>query len=195
VRVVIESGRKRTFASAVDWPGWCRSARSEPDALAALAAYAPRYRQVAAVAGVEPPDAGPFDVVERQIGDATTDFGAPGVVAAADREPLSPAEADRLCKLLEASWSTFDRIARTAPQELRKGPRGGGRDRDAITAHVHDAEAAYATRLGLRAERSREVIARALRSGTGAGRWPARYAVRRMAWHVLDHAWEIEDRS
>jgi hypothetical protein len=24
--------------------------------------------------------------------------------------------------------------------------------------------------------------------------WPARYFVRRVAWHVLDHAWEIEDR-
>jgi len=26
-------------------------------------------------------------------------------------------------------------------------------------------------------------------------RWPARYAIRRIAWHVLDHAWEIEDKS
>jgi hypothetical protein len=25
--------------------------------------------------------------------------------------------------------------------------------------------------------------------------WPARYAIRRIAWHVLDHAWEIEDKS
>ncbi|HET6213465.1 MAG TPA: hypothetical protein VFE14_11405, partial [Micromonosporaceae bacterium] len=25
--------------------------------------------------------------------------------------------------------------------------------------------------------------------------WPARYAARRIAWHVLDHAWEIEDKS
>jgi hypothetical protein len=24
--------------------------------------------------------------------------------------------------------------------------------------------------------------------------WPARYFGRRVAWHVLDHAWEIEDR-
>ena len=26
-------------------------------------------------------------------------------------------------------------------------------------------------------------------------RWTARYAARRIAWHALDHAWEIEDRS
>lgn len=25
--------------------------------------------------------------------------------------------------------------------------------------------------------------------------WNPRYAVRRSAWHALDHAWEIEDRS
>ena len=25
--------------------------------------------------------------------------------------------------------------------------------------------------------------------------WPAPYALRRIAWHALDHAWEIEDRS
>jgi hypothetical protein len=25
--------------------------------------------------------------------------------------------------------------------------------------------------------------------------WGSRYAVRRSAWHALDHAWEIEDRS
>ena len=28
-----------------------------------------------------------------------------------------------------------------------------------------------------------------------AKRWPQRYAARRIGWHVLDHAWEIEDRS
>ena len=27
------------------------------------------------------------------------------------------------------------------------------------------------------------------------GGWPVRYAARRIAWHVLDHAWEIEDKS
>ena len=27
------------------------------------------------------------------------------------------------------------------------------------------------------------------------GAWTQRYAARRIAWHILDHAWEIEDRS
>jgi hypothetical protein len=25
--------------------------------------------------------------------------------------------------------------------------------------------------------------------------WPVRYMVRRMVWHVVDHVWEMEDRS
>jgi hypothetical protein len=32
--------------------------------------------------------------------------------------------------------------------------------------------------------------------GPRGGRvWPAHYFVRRVAWHVLDHVWEIEDRA
>jgi hypothetical protein len=46
----------------------------------------------------------------------------------------------------------------------------------------------------------RDAMLEAVRSGTGTPQvpdkgWPARYAVRRAAWHELDHAWEIEDRS
>ena len=29
----------------------------------------------------------------------------------------------------------------------------------------------------------------------GGALWTPRYFVRRTAWHALDHAWEIEDRS
>ena len=43
VDVVLEVGRKRVFACAVDWPGWCRSGRDEESALESLAAYAERY--------------------------------------------------------------------------------------------------------------------------------------------------------
>jgi hypothetical protein len=28
----------------------------------------------------------------------------------------------------------------------------------------------------------------------GGKRWPPRFFVRRVAWHVLDHLWEIQDR-
>jgi len=194
VRVIIETGRKRTFACSLDWPGWCRSGKTEEQALATLAAYAPRYAVVAREAGLTPPEAAGFAVVERLSGDATTDFGAPAAIAAADHAALAPPEADRLARLLEAAWTVFDRVVAGAPDELRKGPRGGGRDRDSIVDHVRGAEEAYARRLGLVGRASRTEIASALRSGL-EGRWPARYAARRLAWHVIDHVWEIEDRS
>jgi hypothetical protein len=33
------------------------------------------------------------------------------------------------------------------------------------------------------------------RGPRGGKRWLPRYFVRRVAWHALDHAWEIEDRA
>jgi hypothetical protein len=85
---------------------------------------------------------------------------------------------------------------------LRKGPRGGGRDRDKIVDHVSEAERAYAPKAGIRVPprtpwpEHREIILTGLRADDPAGaKWPLRYLIRRMAWHVLDHAWEIEDRS
>jgi len=39
--VYLESGSRRTFAGAIDWPGWCRSGRDEASALEALLSYGP----------------------------------------------------------------------------------------------------------------------------------------------------------
>jgi hypothetical protein len=40
-----------------------------------------------------------------------------------------------------------------------------------------------------------EVLARPSDGSPVAGRkWPQRYAARRIAWHALDHTWEIEDK-
>jgi hypothetical protein len=93
-------------------------------------------------------------------------------------------------------------VARTAPAGLRKGPRGGGRDRDEIADHVAAAELAYARKLGIRLgsdlAASRDAIAEVLAAPSdslAAKGWPPRYTARRIAWHVLDHAWEIEDKS
>lgn len=212
IAVVLEVGTKRTFAWADDWPGWCRAGRDEAAAQAALAAAGSRYWPIAAAAGlVLPwgPDT-PFEVVERVPGDATTDFGAPGKVADLDRAPVSGAQAQRLEALLVAAWSALDAIVAAAPLELRRGPRGGGRDRDQVFGHVVRAETAYARVMGLKlaepdpADRAavaaqRTSIAALLRQPSDgrplAGRrWPPRTAARRVAWHVLDHAWEIEDR-
>jgi hypothetical protein len=75
--VYLEIGKKRVFACSLDWPGWCRTAKTEQDALAALRAYSPRYTVIAKRARVafRP---GELSVVEKVTGGATTDFGAQG---------------------------------------------------------------------------------------------------------------------
>lgn len=201
--VCLEEGRRRVFASALDWPGWCRSGRTDSDALQALANYAVRYAAVATRAGVPfPVGSEPaFEVTERLAGDATTDFGAPGAIASHERRPLAAKEADRMATLVAACWAEFDMIVSGSPAVLRKGPRGGGRDRDEIVVHVTRAEAAYARKLAIRnaagAQQVRAALLAAIRSATPAplSRWPLAYGARRVAWHVLDHAWEIEDKA
>jgi hypothetical protein len=207
IRVLVEVTPKKTFVSALDWPGLARGGKDEERAIEALLAAAPRYAQVAASAG-QPFDGAELavDVVERVEGDASTAFGIPAMVADDDRRPTDADEAERLAAIVEASWTAFDGIAASAPAELRKGPRGGGRDTAKVVEHVHGADDSYASVVGIPAadRRSapaiRERVLAILRepsdgSPLAGKRWPQRYAARRIAWHALDHAWEIEDRS
>ena len=197
VHVAVEVGQKKSFASALDWPGWSRSGKDERVAIETLLEYVERYRVVTDRAGIDFRP-GRVDVVERLAGSTTTDFGAPGAVAERELRALRASEADRLAVLLTAAWDVFDDVVATAPAVLRKGPRGGGRDRDKIVQHVVDAEQAYARKLGLdkpqqRADLRGDIVA-VIRERPSDTAWPVRYAARRIAWHVLDHAWEIEDR-
>ncbi|HEX9234803.1 MAG TPA: hypothetical protein VF972_00820 [Actinomycetota bacterium] len=219
--VYLELGTKRAFACAVDWPGWARSGKGEDGALQALVDYWPRYRKALRrrTLGFEPPgDGSAFRVVERIPGNTTTDFGAPGVIPAIDGRSFDRIRLDRHLRLLRACWAAFDRTAAAAAgTELRKGPRGGGRDLDAIVRHVVEAEIGYLGPLGgafrptagdpstqtnavrrivletLTARARGEPPARVRRSTKPL--WPAPFGIRRIAWHALDHAWEIEDRS
>ncbi len=211
--VSIEAGPKKVFASAVDWPGWCRAGKTEALALEALAAYAERYAIVAREAGLEiaTVDVGDLDVVERVPGGAGTEFGVPSVVIDLDRRPVTATEAERIAGLVGAAWTVFDRVVAGAPAELRKGPRGGGRDRDKIVAHVVEADWGYSRAMGARlrqpdptdraaVDAERAALLDILREPSDGSPldghlWPVRYAARRIAWHALDHAWEIEDRS
>ena len=214
IAVVVEVTAKRSFASATDWPGWTRSGRTPEAALESLAAYGDRYRVVATTAGLTLPTitgVPAFDVVETIEGDATTSFGAPSKAAAVERKAVTPKDVDRVAKLLEAAWTVLDRVVAASPAELRKGPRGGGRHRDAMFDHVLGAEQAYAGKLGVRVQQpSRDdragiramrdallALVREDRTGRPArdGGWPPRYGARRLAWHALDHAWEMQDRS
>ncbi len=209
VPVTIESIDRKAFASALDWPGWCRSGGTEALALEALLTYRSRYEVVTRRAGLDFPASlgtADLDVVERAEGDASTSFGVPGRVSKWDLRPVTSADANRYADLLQAAWDQLTEVAAAAPSELRKGPRGGGRDRDKIVDHVGDAERAYVRKIGLRPptdaliEVVRLQVLEVFRLGSDGsplpgGTWPLRYAARRFTWHVLDHAWEIEDRS
>ena len=217
MEVYLEAGKRRVFACALRWPGWCRQGRGEQAALAALAAAAPRYAEVCARAGVpfDPAQAvASFEVLERVTGSATTDFGALDVAPALDGEPAAAREAERLAALIQTAWDLFEQTAAAAPPVLRKGPRGGGRDRDQIVAHVRETEVLHARMLGLRerpfppadvaaVERVRAGILAQIRAGAAARppeelartRRPGRFVARRTAWHALDHAWEILDKQ
>jgi hypothetical protein len=220
VQVYLEIGKKRTWAGALEWPGWCRSGRDEASALQALLDYAPRYARVlrGTQLAFEPPaDVSAFVVAERLAGTATSDFGAPDIAPVADRQPFNEADLPRFQALLQACWAALDEAVKAAgDKELRKGPRGGGRDVEGIIEHVQGAEASYVSRLAwklppsetLPADEARAItrqgaldaLANAARGNMpergprGGALWTPRYFVRRSAWHVLDHAWEIEDR-
>jgi hypothetical protein len=218
--VYLEIGKKRTFAGALDWPGWCRSGKNEVAALETLFDYRLRYARAiqSAQLGFEPPkDVTALRLAERLEGDGTTDFGAPSVAPSFDGEPTSEEELRRYQALLEAVWRSFEATAQAAEgKELRKGPRGGGRDLEGIVKHVQGAEVAYLGRLGGKVPGSEQelslwdafvpvhqaILATLVLSPDelpavgprGGKRWTRRYFVRRTAWHVLDHLWEIEDR-
>lgn len=221
IDIYLEIGAKRTFAGAIDWLGWCRSGRDEDTALQALCDYGPRYTDVLRSSQFDfqtPANTSGFTLVERLEGDATTDFGAPNKAPSSDTQPIDDAELQRLQELLKACWRAFDAAIDAAMgKELRKGPRGGGRELEGIRQHVLGSDAAYLGSTGWKfkrggedeepdeaLDRTRQAILDALASAArgeipsqgprGGLRWTPRYFVRRVAWHVLDHAWEIEDR-
>jgi len=220
IKVFVEVGKKRTFAGAIDWPGWCRSARDEQSALQALIDYGPRYAQTLQGREIEfhaPTQGSDLIVTERHEGNVTTDFGAPAIMLNADKEPMDQLDFERLDTILLACWQAFDdAVEQATGRELSKGPRGGGRDLEKIIDHVLEADQAYLARLAWKHKgeggknpieelsRTRRAILNALEAtvdgdlpeqgARGGIIWPRRYFIRRVAWHVLDHAWEIDDR-
>jgi hypothetical protein len=215
VRVMLEQGKKkRVVACAFDWPGWDRSARIGHDVLAVLDAYRPRYARVAQLAGyaAEFAATGGLEVVERIDGIGMTDYyGVSGRPAGPEHDPMTDADCERKLALLRASWRTFDDFAARVSAELRKGPRGGGRERDEIIGHVNGAEIyEFAPKVGVKVPLETRADAEALGAyrnafvdairehharGEPARSWALQFLIRRCAWHMLDHAWELEDRD
>ncbi|HZU66382.1 MAG TPA: hypothetical protein VFA09_03820 [Ktedonobacteraceae bacterium] len=207
--IYLELTPKKVIAWSLEWPGWCRIRPNENAAIQALIDTEPRYRRITERAGLEFTP-GDLVVVERLQGDSNTAWGVPSVLAPAETSPIDAATAQRNVALLRAAWDMLEEVVATSPAELRKGPRGGGRDRDEVRQHVIEAERTYARKIGVRHKpfamsdnlaltAMRDEIASVLsQPSTGEplvpGGWNASYAVRRIAWHVVDHIWEIEDR-
>jgi hypothetical protein len=215
LRVILEIGpERRTVAGAMDWPGLDRWGTSDDDAVAMLTSYVPRYAGVAERAGLASAfnRVGKVEVVERVCGSSSTDWWAIAhVPSQIEAEVLSAKELDRRLELLHASWDYFDDVAARVSKELKKGARGGGRERDEIVRHVYASERHnWWRKVGLRAKDGVPLTHRELGSyrrqyvesiraynaeGKKARTWPIQFLIRRTAHHVMDHAWEMEDRD
>ena len=215
LRVTLEIGPKgkKVAAVAPDWPGLERGAKTGEAAIEKLQAYLPRYAQVAKLAGMDAAFAisTTVEVVERYPGTGSTDFwGISYAFSDIDRQDLSSEELERELALMQACWAFFDEVRVRVSAEMRKGPRGGGRERDHIVRHTIGVEQEWAEKVGvstppdaplsdegLRAYRDGYCNAiRAFHSeGKMARTWPLRYLIRHTAYHTLDHAWEMEDKD
>ena len=204
------------MAFSLDWPGWSRGAKSPELALETLESYRERYRPVAALAGMarDFAAAGPLEVVEDRVGTGSTDFwGISFSPSSTEHGPMGEAELERGITLLQACWAFFDGVAARVSPEMRKGPRGGGRDRDRIIRHTIRTESEdFAKQVGLRIpeeaalspdglRKNREDYVTAMRA-YNAGEvekrmrsWTLPFLIRHSAFHTLDHAWEMEDKD
>ncbi len=218
VRTVIEHGPKdkRSVAFTVDWPGWSRGAKSAEIALETLESYRQRYRPIADLAGMagEFDAAGPLEIVEEKVGTGSVDFwGISFSPSATEHGPMTEADFDRAITLLRACWTFFDGVAARVSPVMRKGPRGGGRDRDRIIRHTIRTESEdFAKQVGLRIpeeaaltpeglRQHRETYVAAMRA-YNAGEvtkqmrsWTLPFLIRHSGFHTLDHAWEMEDKD
>lgn len=215
LRVTLELGPKgkRVVAVAPDWPGLERGAKSEEAAIAHVEAYLPRYVPVANLAEMEKEFSAnaAVEVVERYQGVGSTDFwGVSLAFSDIDRQAVSSAALERELRLLRGCWAFFDEVRSRVSAEMKKGPRGGGRDRDRIVRHTFGAELNFAPKLGLRPpydtllteeglSAHRDAYCAAIRAFHAQGKlartWPLRYLIRHTASHTLDHAWEMEDKD
>jgi hypothetical protein len=218
VRTVIQRGpkEKKVAAFAVDWPGWSRGAKAPDAAVELLEAYRDRYRPIARLAGMEAEfdRAGDLEIVEDHVGVGSTDFwGISFAPSSLEQAAMPEDELERKLALLQATWRHFDDVAASVSPEMRKGPRGGGRNRDEIVRHVLLWEQADLARRvgvvwpagedrtpdGLRAHHGDYLAA--LRDYNAEGKvargrnWTIALLVRHTAFHALDHAWEMEDKD
>jgi hypothetical protein len=218
--IYIEAGEKKVIAVSLFWPGWTRMGKDEDEVLQIMLDYAHRYAVIPQKAKLDfmpPGKVSDFNILSREPGNKTTDYGVPITFLPEDAEKVDEGELARMQSIMRACWAYFDEVVAAAEgKQLQKGPRGGGRDLDKIFSHVVDAEEAYLKTLGApwktienepveeKKQRLRQAAFEGMRmklegllpeeGPRGGKRWPVPYYVRRLAWHVIDHTWEIEDR-
>ncbi|MBX3061885.1 MAG: hypothetical protein KF726_02860 [Anaerolineae bacterium] len=215
LRVALELGLKGKKAAAVapDWPGLERGAKTGEAAVEKLQAYLPRYAPVAKLAGMESEFGAisTVEVVEQYPGTGSTDFwGISFAFSSIDKQAMTSTELERELTLMQACWAFFDQVRSRVSAEMRKGPRGGGRDRDHIVRHTVSNEMDWASGLGLpmpdelnltdeALKAHRDAFCHAIRvfhaEGKMAKKWPLRFLIRHTAFHTMDHAWEMEDKD
>jgi hypothetical protein len=218
IRVTLEVGPKgkKVVAVAPDWPGLERGAKTEEDAIEQLRSYVQRYSHVAKLAKMDAEfnSLKNIKVVEQYAGTGSTDFwGISFAFSSIDRQSMPDDELERELTLMRACWTFFDKVRRRVSSEMRKGLRGGGRDRDQIVRHILVNEQNWAkmigvltpddallTDKGLKAHRNAycQAIQDYHSQGKLAGKmakWPLRYLIRHTAFHTMDHAWEMEDKD
>jgi hypothetical protein len=216
LRVLVEQPTrgKRWVAVAADWPGLERGAKTEDEAVERLARYLPRYLPIAKRArlGAEFATQTRLDIIGRYPGTGSTDFwGISFAPSPLDREPFDASRFNRQVRLLHGAWAEFDQTAARVSAELRPGVRGGGRSRDEIVRHVLATEGGdFSRRVKAESDledlltpatlaRHRDRFVDAMRAwyaeGKPLGKWTIPYLLRHTAYHVLDHAWEMQDRD
>lgn len=224
IAVALEIGpQRRVFAQVCHWVGWCRAGKNEATALEAIFAAGPRYLHVAESAEIPltlPASLDELTVIERVSGTATTDFGALGVLLASDTEALDATRLEQLERLLVACWAAFDDALLRVPADQRDQKPTRGRAPNALRLHALEADLMHLSAFGpsfkqptsgsedevarqeaqmreqfiagLRATPQQQPFTPRRRYGFA---WTPHFAVRRAAWHALDHAWELQDRQ
>ena len=152
------------------------------------------------------------EVVERAAGSSSTDFwGIAHVPSDLERDVLSATALEGRLELLVAAWAWFDDVVARVSPDLRPSGRGGGRTREEIVRHVYRNEPEQMTRkVEVRTPRDavhtpaqlaahRAATLDAIRAYNADGRpartWPIQFLIRRIAHHLTDHGWELEDRG
>jgi hypothetical protein len=215
MRVTLEIGPKgkKVVAVAPDWPGLSRGAMTGEAAIERLLSHVPRYATVSKLAGMDASFAATtaVDVIEHYPGTGSTDFwGISFALSSIERQAMPSDALERKLTLMRACWAFFDDVRSRVSDEMQRGPRGGGRDRDHIVRHTFAAEQDWAKKLGVLTPLDamltdeglyahRDAYCNAIRElqsqGKTARTWPLRFLIRHTAYHTLDHAWEMEDKD